>query len=70
MKGIHFVLLLALILSLFFSTQAFSQNFRMAVVNYMYVPEGMNDDYLKMEKEIAKPVHEEMIKQGHYDEPI
>ncbi len=34
-------------------------------VNFMSVPAGKWDDYVKMEKEIAKPVHQEQITNGH-----
>lgn len=34
-------------------------------VNFMDVPAGKWDDYVKMEKEIAKPVHQEQITNGH-----
>jgi hypothetical protein len=33
--------------------------------NYMDVPDGKWDDYVKMEKELVKPVHQEQIKNGH-----
>ncbi len=34
-------------------------------VNYMHVPAGKWNDYVKMEKELAKPVHQEQINNGH-----
>jgi hypothetical protein len=68
MKGKHLFLVLSLIFSIHLSTSLSAQDFRAAVVNYMYVPEGMTGSYVDMEKQMAKPMHEEMIKQGHYDE--
>ncbi|NGP77374.1 hypothetical protein G3570_12065 [Balneolaceae bacterium YR4-1] len=40
------------------------QDFRAAYVDFMYVPEGMSSDYVTMEQEIAKPVHQELVNQG------
>ena len=34
-------------------------------VNFMDIPSGKWNDYVKMEKELAKPVHQEQIKNGH-----
>ncbi len=34
-------------------------------VNFMHIPTGKWDDYIKMEKELAKPVHQEQINNGH-----
>lgn len=34
-------------------------------VNFMDVPNGKWTDYVKMEKELVKPVHQEQIKNGH-----
>ncbi|MDR8392864.1 hypothetical protein NC796_17035 [Aliifodinibius sp. S!AR15-10] len=40
------------------------QDFRAALVDFMYVPEGMGAAYVSMEQEIAKPVHQEAVDQG------
>lgn len=40
------------------------QDFRAAYVDFMYVPEGMGGEYVSMEQEIAKPVHQEAVNQG------
>ncbi len=56
------VLMAALLLSAPHS--CYSQEFRTAYVDFMYVPEGMAADYLQMEREMAMPAHEEAIRQG------
>lgn len=40
------------------------QDFRAAYVDFMYVPEGMSGNYVSMEQDIAKPVHQEAVNQG------
>lgn len=39
-------------------------NAQFALVDFMYVPEGGNETYVKMEQSYAKPVHQRLIDEG------
>ena len=67
MKVKHLLLTLTFLLGSCLFLQLHAQDIRVALVDYMYVPEGMDGEYVSMEKEIAKPIHEEMVKQGVQD---
>lgn len=55
--------LLTLSMSLLF-IQVNAQTNMFAAVDYMKLPEGGNSDYLKIEKEVWKPMHQEWVNQG------
>lgn len=64
MSSKHLLLVLSFVFSIILSTSLKAQDFRAAIVNFLYVPEGQADSYLKMEKAFAKPMHKKEIEMG------
>ena len=65
MKSKFFLGLALLVLSLSCTSLVTAQlNFQVALVDFMYVPEGMNSAYVEMEEKIAKPVHQKLVDDG------
>ncbi len=58
------IMCLGFLVSIALPSLLFGQNFRVAYIDYMYVPEDMHTGYVVMEQEIAKPIHQEAINQG------
>ena len=62
MKTIKFITTLFALMAISFTL--FSQDLRIAMVDYMRVPAGGSSDYVQLEKEVWKPMHQEWVKQG------
>lgn len=62
MKFLKFIALLLFFFA--FSGMIKAQEVRVALVDYMKVPPGAEGDYLEVEREMWKPVHQELINQG------
>ena len=65
MKKVKFVL--CLMLSMIIALQVNSQDWRSALVSFMKVQPGAEGDYVQLEQEVWKPIHEELIKAGKLD---
>ena len=64
MKNLRFALLCAIcLLALLISERAFAQ--RYVMMDYMYVPEEQQANYLEVEQELWKPIHKEFLKDGN-----
>jgi hypothetical protein len=61
MKTLKMIALILLFAA--FSNSAEAQE-RIALVDYMRVPEGGGEDYVALEKEVWKPIHQEMVNNG------
>lgn len=55
---------ITLILGMLLSLSVAAQEYRVALIDFMYVPEGKADKYVEMEKNIALPVHQKLVDNG------
>lgn len=62
MKTVKCLFPFLFLITLFWSTAAHGQRF--AIVDYMKVPEGGNNEYVSVERDIWKPMHQEWVDQG------
>ncbi|MEO1260835.1 MAG: hypothetical protein AAFZ15_18700 [Bacteroidota bacterium] len=62
MKTIKSIIAILAVMVISLSLNA--QSLRIAMVDYMYVPAGGGSDYVKLEKEVWKPMHQEWVNQG------